>query len=112
MQNQWARENGLAAGVALAVGVSIGMFLSLWLSSRVVERLLSKLTSLTNEVVRETGKAMNPPPEQAVTQPGMYSTAALPNDIDPDSEMPPWAMGMTWDDLRKGTDPWGDRPLR
>lgn len=98
--------------LAAVAGLCLGTCLSLWLSSRVVERLLTKLTELTNQVVRETAVAINPPPQQPISQPAMYQTAELPNDIDPD-EMPPWASpGMTWDDLREGIDPLTGRPLR
>jgi hypothetical protein len=99
------RKNpGPLFGALLALA---GTCLSLWLCLRTVERFAQRLTNMVNQTVRETTRMLSP--EQA--QPTRLHPTAPAVELDPKDELPPWAVGMTEDDLRAGVDPMTGRPL-
>jgi hypothetical protein len=97
------RNPGTLLGALLVLA---GTCLSLWLCLRTVERFAQRLTNMVNQTIRETSRMISPeqPPEPA-------RRLAPVVELDPKDELPPWAVGMTEEDLRAGVDPMTGRPL-
>lgn len=100
-------------GVVLAV--LAGTCLTLWLCLSVVERTISRITASWTQsadlmLARLLNQSTVGPPEVPETpqSEGFYTQSM---ESDPE-DLPPWAVGMTDEDLRDGVDPWTGRPLR